>query len=165
MKKWLVVLITVFGLSSLAHAQTFSIGGGLNVYTFALPGAHVFLNLSDLMRADMIGVDARFLVNIDLYGTFSFPGFQLQLTAISSLELAAFLTYHQDQTKGYLGLAINYGYLGSNYRVLLFPSVIAGIQFGLEDGAYWYLEGDLLVILTPVVQAGPRFRAGFAFRL
>ncbi len=164
MRKWLAALIVVFGLSSMANAQTFSVGTGLNLYW---PGIHFLVNVGDVVRVDAVGVDVRFLGNVDFYLNLNFCFFTpcsssgLTLSVFASAEVDVLLTYNAESWISYLGLGIGSGYYGEEYRGF-FQGALVGFKYHYERTAV-YLEGGAYFTWTPFFRCDWRLRIGFMF--
>lgn len=142
MRRWVIALIAVLGLSSLATAQTFSIGAGVSRSGDGYVGLHVMFTVGDLVRVDPVGLDARLGVNVYIG-----EGHLLWLSgtgAAVSPEVDLLGTFSFDDAAIYAGPAAQFG-------IFMFPrlpvetnavGVIGGVRFQVEHFCV-YLEGNL----------------------
>ncbi len=119
MKRILIVLLALLGLSSLANAQKFSIGGGITGSAgsgqTAQIGASVQLTVGDLLKIGPIGVDLR--VNAD--ATFSSStSIEIGVSPLATFELAQFRLYAGPSLKFFIPRGLGFGAAaGFNYPI------------------------------------------------
>jgi hypothetical protein len=142
MRRWVIALIAVLGLSSLANAQTFSIGAGVSGSGDGYTGVHVMFTVGDLVRFDLTGLDARLGLSADFH-EFRFCSFGCtapSLIPFPSLEAAVLGTFSLADLTTYAGPAVQY--------VIFYPSMfkvgaVLGVRYQFASHVSMYLEGNV----------------------
>ncbi len=162
MKKWIILLVAVLGLSSLASSQTYSIAGGLEIWvprvtsigcggtkTETVFAVDVLLNVSDMVRLGSVGLDSRFGLTLGILSSSInnpcpcsgwFCGFNFPILPYLSCEAELFVTLNLDSLIIYAGPGVNLIYFTPEWTVF---SAVVGVRFQLEPKSSLYVEGQL----------------------
>ncbi len=147
MKRFLIVLLFVLGFSSLAGAQKFSIGGGINGSagsgSTTQLGASVQFTVGDLLQIGPLGVDLR--VNAD--ATFSSAvTIEIGISPLATFQVAQFSLYAGPSLKFFIPGGFGFG-------------AAAGFTYPIAPGLNSYAELNLT--FSPVsswaIRAGVQF--------
>jgi hypothetical protein len=138
MRKWLIVLLTVLGLSATAQAQDFSIRAGL-VLGFSNPislGVDARLYATNVARIAP-GVNLGIIANVNL-------GFSGGVSALLSAGPA--IVFDFDRGAGFAYAGVNLGLFTGGNTVFIF-GLVTGVDYQINSGIG--LFGDLSLIVVP----------------
>lgn len=119
MKHILIILVALFGFSSFAGAQKFSIGGGISGSAgsgqSAQIGANLQFTVGELLKIGPLGVDLR--INAD--ATFSSSTiFEIGITPLATFQVAQFRLYAGPSLKFFIPGGLGFGAAaGFNYPI------------------------------------------------
>jgi hypothetical protein len=149
MKRILIVLLVMLGLSSIAAAQKFSIGGGITGSAgsgqSAQIGASVQFTVGDLLKIGPIGVDLR--VNAD--ATFSSStSIEIGVSPLATFQVAQFRLYAGPSLKFFIPGGLGFG-------------AAAGFNYPIAPGLNSYAELNLT--FAPVSSWAVRVGVQYSF--
>jgi hypothetical protein len=144
MKKWLLIFVAMLGFSSLATAQSFSIGGGISgaagsdiasTLTF-----NIYLTIQDLARIGPIGVDARVELEGQVFGSAVSIG--AGAAALATFQVSTFTIYGGPSV--FLPItpsgALQIGAIvGARYAIALGLSAYGELKLRFVDPLFWRL--------------------------
>jgi hypothetical protein len=168
MRKWLIVLLTVLGLSATAQAQDFSIRTGLNL-AFTNP---ILLIVDARFHATSVAKIAP-AVNLGIIGNVNllFPG-----NVVAFLSVGPAIVFDFDRGAGYAYVGVNLG-LGISSGTAFTFALVGGVDYQINSGIGLFADLNLVVVpstlgfldlgvdfaLSRGIDAYVKFNVGFGF--
>ncbi|MFN3266633.1 MAG: hypothetical protein ACK41E_07315 [Deinococcales bacterium] len=137
MRKWLIVFLTVFGLSAAAQAQDFSIRAGLNL-AFTKPIVLIGdarLYATDVARISS-GVSLGIIANVNLFFTGSVSAF---------LSAGPAIVFDFDRGAGFAYVGVNLGLAAGGGTAFIF-GLVGGVDYQINSGIGLFADLNLIVV-------------------